>query len=69
MVVDSEIVIGDTTTVLWFATYFRNKQVVSLDIFNSEDGDCLKVYSDKLHYIDEIKKLNLIKDNLRETRD
>lgn len=63
MVVESEVILGDTTTVLWFATNYQEKKVVSLDLFNLKDGDCLKLYSDKLFYIDDIKKINLIKDN------
>jgi hypothetical protein len=58
MVVDSSIIIGDTTSVLWFSTYFKNKKVYSLDVFNLFNGDCLKIYSDKLNYIDDMKKLD-----------
>ena len=58
MVIDSSIIIGDTTSVLWLSTYFKNKRVFSLDVFNFLDGDCLKVYSDKLNYIDDIKKID-----------
>lgn len=60
MVVDSSIIIGETTSVLWFSTYFKNKRVFSLDVFNYINGDCLKIYSDKLNYIDDIKKLDLL---------
>lgn len=60
MLMDSSIIIGDTTTVLWFATYYKNKKVFSLDLFNFLDGDCLKLYSDKLSYIKNINELTLI---------
>ena len=63
MLMDSSIIIGDTTSVLWFATYYKNKQVFSLDLFNFLDGDCLKLYSDKLSYIKNINELILIDEN------
>ncbi|MAR41731.1 MAG: hypothetical protein CMA43_00885 [Euryarchaeota archaeon] len=63
MLIDSSIIIGDTTTVLWFATFYKNKKVFSLDVFNFFDGDCLKLYSDKLYYINDISKLSLINDS------
>jgi len=60
MVIDSSIIIGDTSSVLWLGTHFKNKTIYSLDVFNLFDGDCLKIYSDKLNYIDDIKKLDLL---------
>lgn len=60
MVSDSSIIIGDTTTVLWFATFFKDKTVCSLDLFNFNDGDCLKLYSEKLLFVDDINQLFLI---------
>ena len=57
---DSSIIIGDTSTVLWFATFFANKIVCSLDLFGFNDGDCLKIYSEKLNYIDDINQLGLL---------
>ncbi|MDA9353027.1 hypothetical protein N9R37_00515 [Gammaproteobacteria bacterium] len=64
MVIDSSIIIGDTTSVLWFGTLYKNKKVFSLDVFNFFNGDCLKIYSDKLIYIDSFNKIDQFSNSL-----
>jgi len=53
-VVQSAVIVGDVTTVLWWAGMFGGKVVLSLDIFGYPAGDELKGYSGCIHYLNSL---------------
>jgi hypothetical protein len=53
----SKVVIGDISSVLWWASLLGGKVVISLDIFGYPGGDALKPYSDSIFYINNINQL------------
>ena len=56
----SSVIVSDVSTVLWWASFLRGKTVISLDIFNYEDGDEMNEY-DGIYYISNLNDINKIK--------
>lgn len=52
-VVQSKVIVGDVTTVLWWAGMAGGKVVVSLDVFGYPGGDELKEYPEIILYLTE----------------
>jgi len=46
LIINSDVIVGDVSSSLWWAALLGNKKVISLDIFGYEDGDALKAYSE-----------------------
>lgn len=53
----SKIVVGDVSTVLWWASLIGNKVVISLDIFGYAGGGEMQQYSDFIWCFNNIDKL------------
>jgi hypothetical protein len=53
-VIQSKIIVGDVTTVLWWAAMFGTRVIVSLDIFGYPRGDELKKYKPLITVIDSL---------------
>ena len=60
LILESKIVISDVSTVLWWASFFKDKIAISLDIFHFRGGHEMSAYSPQIHYIDTLKKLENI---------
>lgn len=58
-VVQSKVVVGDVTTVLWWAGMLGGKVVVSLDIFGYPGGDELKSYVPLLAVINHLSDASM----------
>lgn len=59
----AKVIVGDVTSTLWWASFFGNKTIISLDIFGYYGGDEFKNYSENITYIDNISKINYITNN------
>lgn len=69
LMIRSEIVLGDVSTCLYWATMLGDKTVISLDIFEYEGGDEMKNYSG-IRYIsnlEDIAKLNCVEQRGRDS--
>jgi hypothetical protein len=62
LIITSKVIIGDTSSALWWASLLRNKKVVSLNVFDYEDGDALQAYDElditHINFIDEISSMD-----------
>lgn len=56
----AKVIVGDVTSTLWWASFFGNKTIISIDIFGYYGGDEFKNYSKDIHYIDNITKIKYI---------
>ena len=56
-VLRSEVIVSDVSAVPWCASFYDDKIVVSLDIFDYEGGDTFKNYSDQINYINNIDNI------------
>lgn len=55
--VQSRVIVGDVTSVLWWAAMFGGNVVINLDIFDYHGGEELRSYPDLIHYVDNLKKI------------
>lgn len=53
-VVQSKVIVGDVSSILWWAAMFGGKVVLSLDIFGYPAGDELKGYYKYIHYLNSL---------------
>ncbi|WP_162653341.1 polysialyltransferase family glycosyltransferase [Lentilitoribacter sp. Alg239-R112] len=60
LVYQSKIIVGDVTTVLWWAALYGSKTVISLDTFNFPGGDEMRHYKSYIYYIKDIKEKFLL---------
>jgi len=51
LVVQSKVIVGDVTSVLWWAALYGNKTVISFDIFGYYGGNELSFYQPYINYI------------------
>lgn len=58
LVVQSKVIVGDVTSVLWWAGMLGSKIVISLDIFGYPGGDEMKYYKDIILYIKDLNELS-----------
>jgi len=56
-VVQSRVIVGDVTSVLWWAGMLGGKIVISLDIFGYPGGGELEFYKGLLHYVDNLEEI------------
>ena len=58
LILNAKVVVSDVSTVLWLASFMKNKIVISLDIFGYEGGDVMKYYKDEgICYVSKISQL------------
>ncbi len=58
-VVQSRVIVGDVTSVLWWAGMLGGKVVISLDIFDYPGGGELKLYPGLIHYVNNLEMIPL----------
>lgn len=51
LVVQSRVIVGDVTSVLWWAAMYGNKTVVSFDIFGYAGGNEMQLYKPHIDYV------------------
>lgn len=51
LVVQSRVIVGDVTSVLWWAALYGNKTVISFDIFGYYGGNELSLYQPYINYV------------------
>jgi len=54
LVAQSKVIVGDVTTVLWWAALYGNKTVISFDIFGFKGGNELKSYAPLIGYVSDL---------------
>lgn len=59
-VVQSKVIVGDVTTVLWWAGLYGGKTVISLDIFKYAGGDEMRLYQPLVNYICDVDAIGKI---------
>jgi hypothetical protein len=59
-VVQSKVIVGDVTTVLWWAGMLGGKVVVSLDIFGYPGGDEMQLYEPYINYVSNLAEYTAI---------
>jgi hypothetical protein len=62
LIMKSRVVVGDVSSVLWWALLIGNKIIISLDTFGYEHGNEMRSYGSGINYVNEvsqIRKLNL----------
>jgi hypothetical protein len=64
LIVDSEIIVGEVSTCLCWASANAGKTVISLDIFGFKGGGEMKHYED-IHYITALDQIDSIDDSAR----
>ena len=60
LIIESKVIISDVSTILWWTIFLKDKIAISLDIFNFDSGDEMFLYSPKIYYVDNLKKLENI---------
>lgn len=53
----SRVIVGDVSSILWWAGLYGGKVVISLDIFDFPGGDELAEYGELIHYVNNIQAL------------
>lgn len=53
-VIRSKVIVGDVTTVLWWAALLGGKVVISLDIFEYPSGDEMALYGRAVNYVKDL---------------
>jgi hypothetical protein len=61
LILESKIIVSETSSVLWWSMFLGDKINISLDIFNFETGKEMSSYSSEIYYINDLKKLKKIK--------
>lgn len=56
LVVQSRVIVGDVTSVLWWAALYGNKTVISFDIFGYYGGNELSLYQPYINYVSDLKE-------------
>ena len=51
LVAQSRVIVGDVTTVLWWAGVYGGKVVISLDVFGYPGGDEMRLYPNLIAYL------------------
>jgi len=55
-IIKSKVIVGDVSTIFWWANFLNSKILISLDIFNYSSGDGMKYY-EGIYYFDSLNKL------------
>ena len=53
-IIQSKVIVGDVSTVLWWSSFFNKKIIISFDIFNYPGGDDMKYYEPFIKYINNL---------------
>lgn len=71
LVAQSKVIVGDVTSVLWWAALYGNKTVISYDIFGYYGGDEMRLYQPYINYICDLKKEMFVESvcNFRESKE
>ena len=56
-VAQAKVIVGDVTSVLWWAGLYGGKVVISLDIFGYPAGDELRAYGEHIYYVTDLETL------------
>ena len=57
-VAQSRVIVGDVTTVLWWAGIYGGKIVISLDVFGYPGGDEMRLYPDVVKYMTDVSGIH-----------
>lgn len=66
-VVQSKVIVGDVSSVLWWAAMYGGKVVLSLDIFGYPAGNELKSYCKYIHYSNNINNISHLSKKIEAT--
>mgnify|MGYP001210131927 CR=1 FL=1 len=59
LILQNEIIISDVSTVLWWASFLKNKKIISINFSNFENSDAMKRY-EHIHYVEDLRVLGQI---------
>ena len=54
LVAQSRVIVGDVTSVLWWAALYGNKTVISFDIFGYPGGNEMQLYKPHINYVSSL---------------
>ena len=60
LIMKSRVVVGDVSSVLWWALLIGNKIIISLDTFGYERGNEMRSYGSGINYINEVSQIKNI---------